>query len=927
MKKLIAGLLGPLLLGACAALPDADTPLPWDTAVSQGTLANGLQYRLVRETSQPGRLDLRLAVNAGSIDEAEDQVGVAHMVEHLLFHSRAGQNSNVRERMTELGWVQGRHFNAMTNYERTQYMLSPPAGVKQTPQALQVLADMVFAADYTAADLERERPIVIEEWRGGLGVAQRMNQQRTASQRVGSRYPEHRTIGNEAAIRSASLGSLQAYQAKWYQPGNMVISAVGDFEPAAMLAQIEQAFGKAAGTGSPARAYRDLPLDNSLKVFHLHDPQSGSNQVSLLLRLHEPDSRGSSRNALRERLIDRMTLAVLLDSLRRQPLQPGVRSLIAQKTLIGRQSTVLGIAAGVEGQAHDQALRQLLSEIERLRQHGFSEADFQREQEHIRGLGKKTVANTKARSFEQWVEQLSNATAPEGRVTDRQATAGRYLEVLEQIDRSDLEQRLQRWLASRDRVLQISAPEASLVRLPTVAQVEALQASIAQTRLSAPVSEAPKVAATPRFELPAPGPAGTIVARKAFAQEQVEHWQLSNGDRLVWLRRNGPDGKWLLQAESSAGYNIGGAPAWRLQMAAQLALASAPQAGASQALAEWRKQQRATISLEHSPQRLQMNLSAALEQLPSLFQSYRLSQQANIDPALFSEARADLLARSNSRPDDVRSQQDSQQRRLKFGADAWQSPTPATLQALTSEQLRADWQRLAGAPVTYYLMADIDPAQLEPLVREQLASVPRTSALPSKPVMQQPGQRRHDLAIALEPRAVLEASSYQPQAWSPEAAMRVATLRDLANQRLKQRLRGEASGIYRLQFDSELNPQTQRIESRLNFTCDPARVDELWALAQQTLAELDVDGQWVAAQRRELSRQEAKRRDDPQTQFKRLILSERHWQDPRYLRTQAQLPAALSLPALQQQARQLFPQANQVQLRLLPSVTALEQAL
>lgn len=105
----------------------------------------------------------------------------------------------------------------------------------------------MFAGDYSAADLERERPIVIEEWRGGLGVAQRMNQQRTASQRVGSRYPEHRTIGNEAAIRSASLASLQDFQARWYQPSNMVISAVGDFEPAAMLAQIEQRFGKVEG--------------------------------------------------------------------------------------------------------------------------------------------------------------------------------------------------------------------------------------------------------------------------------------------------------------------------------------------------------------------------------------------------------------------------------------------------------------------------------------------------------------------------------------------------------------------------------------------------------------------------------------------------------------------------------------------------------
>ncbi|WP_145183773.1 M16 family metallopeptidase [Pseudomonas sp. URMO17WK12:I11] len=927
MKKLIAGLLGPLLLGACAALPEPDAPLPWDAQVVHGQLANGLAYRLVRETSQPSRLDLRLTVKAGSVDETDDQVGVAHMVEHLTFHSRAGGEQKLRQRMTDLGWVQGRNFNAVTNYERTQYLIGPPAGVRQAPQALQALADLAFARDYAAEDLERERPIVIEEWRGGLGVAQRMNEQRTASQRTGSRYPEHRTIGNEAAIRSASLASLKAFQDRWYLPNNMVLSVVGDFDPQAMRTQIEQAFGSAKAGKLASREQRELPLDDKLKVFRLQDTQSGSNQVAMLFRAHEPDSRGTTHKALRERLIDRMTLAAMLDSLRRQPREPGVRSLIVQKTLIGEHSAVLGIAAGVEGQAHQQALQQLLTEIERLRQHGFSEADLQREREHIRNLGAKTVPNQAPRTFEQWVEQLNNAAVQGNAVTERQATAERYLQVLGSIDRKDLDARLRRWLASPDRVLQVSAAGNSEVALPSVAQVEAQQAELAGRVLDAPVQQAPVAAARPKVVMPALGAAADIVARKAFPEQQVEQWQLSNGDRLVWLKRNGPEGNWLLQAESSAGYQQADVPVWRLQMAAQLALRSPSSGMDPQALADWRQQQRATLSLDHQPQRLQVNLGAAPEQFLFLLQSYRMSQMVSVDPAIFDEARDELLARLRSRPDDVRGRQESAQRALKYGVDHWQSPDVASLEGLTVQQLSADWLRLASAPVTYYLMADIAPGQLEPLVREALATIPRRHAVPGQPALQQPGQRREDLAIALEPRAVLQASSFQPKAWSPEAAARVALLRDLANQRLKAQLRGEASGVYRLRFDSELNADTQRIESSLSFTCDPARVDELWAMAQKTLASLQPDAQWLVTERAEFLRQESKRRDDPQTQFKRLILSDRHWHDPRYLQTQAQLPEALTLPELQQQAKQLFPRANQVQLRLLPSPAALEQAL
>ncbi len=927
MKKLIAGLLGPLLLGACASIPEPDAPLPWDRQVIQGKLANGLAYRLVRETAQPGRLDLRLTVKAGSVDEADDQVGVAHMVEHLAFHSRAGHHQNLRQRMTDLGWVQGRHFNAVTNYERTQYLIGPPAGVRQAPQALQALADLAFARDYNAQDLERERPIVIEEWRGGLGVAQRMNEQRTASQRVGSRYPGHRTIGNEAAIRSASLQNLQAFQNRWYLPNNMVLSAVGDFDPEAMRAQIKQAFGGAKAGQVPGREQRELLLDDKLKVFRLQDPQSGSNQIAMLFRLHEPDSRGTTRAALRERLIDRMTLAAMLDSLRRQPQAAGVRSLTAQKTLIGEHSTVLGIAAGVEGQAHDQALQQLLTEIERLRQHGFSETDLQREREHIHALGEKTLAKQDPRTFEQWVEQLNNAAVQGNAVTERHATAARYLEVLGNISRDDLNDRLRRWLASPDRVLQVSAAGNSVVALPNVAQVEARQVELAGRSLTPPVQTAPEIASAPILKMPAAPPAAAIVARKTFPEQHVVHWRLSNGDRLVWLKRNGPDGKWLLQADSSAGYSLQSAPVWRLQMAAQLGARSGLPGMDPEALATWRQTQRATLSLDHQPQRLTLNLGAEPEHLLALMQSYRTSQLASVDQALFTQSRDELLQRLRSRPDDVRGVQESRQRVLKYGVDHWQSPDTRALEQLTAEQLTADWKLLAGAPVTYYLMADTAPEPLEKMVREMLATLPRSASLASQQALQQPGQRREDLAIALEPRVVLQASSFQPQAWSPEAAVRVSVLRDLANQRLKAQLRGEASGVYRLRFDSELNADTQRVESSLSFTCDPARADELWAMAQDTLASLQPDADWVAAERRQLLRQESKRREDPQTQFKRLVLSDRRWHDPRYLQTQAQLPAALTLPELQQQAGQLFPRGNQVQLRLLPSEAALEQAL
>ncbi|MEX5574793.1 insulinase family protein [Pseudomonas lijiangensis] len=931
MKKIIMSLSG-LVLSACAQLPGSPQPQTWDPQVIRGQLSNGLEYRLVREASQRGRIDARLTVKAGSVDEEDDQVGVAHMVEHLNFYNRAGQDANIRTLMNQWGWAQGRNYNAMTNYDRTLYMLSPTGGAAQTEQALQALATLTLAHDYTADNLEQERPVVIEEWRGGLGVAQRMNDQRTASQRIGSRYPEHRTIGNEAAIRSATLAELQSFGQRWYVPNNMVLTIVGDIDPATLPTRIEHWFGKAKAGKLPEKSYRELPLDNTLKVVRLQDSQSGTNQVALLFRLHEPASRAPTRDGLRERLIDRITLSALLEQLRIQPRETGVRSLTAQKSLIGDYSSVLGIAAGVEGDAHPVALKQLLTEIERVRRFGLRDTDLNRERKELRAIAQKMLANDEPRSFEKWVTDLNDAANQSRVVLTRHDIATQYLEALDSIDLKDLNQRLKSWTDSQDRVLQLSAPGLRPLTLPTVEAVNSLLARIQGSPLDAPQTETAVAPATPDAlpALPAAAAKGQVVKRKAFAEQNVEYWQLSNGDRLVWLKRNGDNGRLEMKADSSAGFMTAEIPAWRSQMATQLTAQSAPQGWNQEQISRWRKEHGVSFSLDQEAARLQLNLSTndakkdlpVQQRLQSMLQAYRLSQSpAAIDSEAFEQARDELIERQSRNTDNIRELQDKTLRKLQYGQDNWQTPTIADLQDVQLQDLDNDWKRLSQAPVTYYLMADIDASALQPLVEQELAGLPRGKDLKTSQQQQRSGYHAQEMAIGIEPRAVLHAFSYHPRAWTPVDAARIATLRDIAFAALKQQLRGEASGVYRLNFDSTLNQQTQRIETSLNFSTDPARVEELWQLARTTLAGLPktISEKDIVAARKNLIHQEKLRRDDPQTQMRRLILSDRYWGDPRYLSQQQQLLDALTVPALKRLAGELFDQQNLVQFRLLPA--------
>ncbi|TBV08667.1 M16 family metallopeptidase [Phytopseudomonas dryadis] len=916
----LAGLLGALLLGACASPPPPDTPLRWDERVIRGELANGLQYNLVRSDAQPRRLDLRLTVHAGSVDEDDDQVGVAHMLEHLAFYSHGGDPLDVRQRLQQAGWQQGRHYNAVTSYDRTQYLFSPPEGNVHTGLALQALADLVFAADYSAADLDRERPIVIEEWRGGLGVAQRMNAQRTAAQRTGSRYPAHRTIGNRKAIEQAQLAALQAFQQRWYRPNNMVLNIVGDFAPQQMRRQIEQVFGQAAPAALGPREQLELPLDRRLKVFRVQDSQSGSNQVALLFRFQETDRRQQDLAASRERLIDRLALAVLTRQLRHQPREEGVSSLTAVKTQIGRRSGVLALAAGVDGQHHDVALDSLLRERQRLYRHDLLAADVEAAKGEIRRIAERMLATPEPRDFDGWVRQLNDATLAERVLQDPRDIARHALANLDSIGAADLQQRIRHWLNSRDRVLQLSAPGDTPLPLPSAAAVEQRWQHWSQARLEAPQAPRAEVEAQPP-ELLATAPSGSIGERRTFATEGVEHWHLSNGDRLVWLRRPGLDGKAQLRVDSSAGFMHQGALPWRAQIANQLALQTPPSGWSDEQLRAWRQSEGVQLSFEQGPRRLEANGSANPAQLASLLALYQLRQTRDeLDEQAYRAALDDLRERLSRQRDSVRSEQDATWRQLKQGREDWQSPTAEAIDGLQRATLEQDWRRQAAAPVTYYLMSDLPATELEPLVRRYLAGIPRAQALSSAQPERQPGRRQAVLAIALEPRASLYASSFRPRPWNPGDAARVAALREIANSHLKQRLRGEAAGVYRLKFDSELSPEYQRIDSELHFSSDPRRLDELWALARQTLASLPdhLDEATIAPLRAELARQEQRRRQDPTSQLHRLVLSERAWGDPRYLSEQRDLPAALELEAMRGLARQLFVTENRVLLRVLP---------
>src|SRR5580765_2469018 len=224
-----------------------------DPLVRAGRLANGLQY-FVRTNAQPrGRAELRLVVNAGSVLEDDDQRGLAHFVEHMSFNGTEHFPGNdVAAFVQSLGMRFGAHVNAHTGFDETVYQLQIPTDNRAVvDRALLIMEDWAHKVSFEPAAIEKERGVVLEEWRLGLGAEARLRDAQMPVLLKGARYADRSPIGRPEVIQNVSPARLKAFYTDWYRPDLMAVIAVGDFDPAAVEAMIVSHFQPIPAPAAP----------------------------------------------------------------------------------------------------------------------------------------------------------------------------------------------------------------------------------------------------------------------------------------------------------------------------------------------------------------------------------------------------------------------------------------------------------------------------------------------------------------------------------------------------------------------------------------------------------------------------------------------------------------------------------------------------
>ena len=416
----------------------------------------------MRRNGEPAdRVELRLVVNAGSVLEDDDQRGLAHFVEHMAFNgTRRFAEGELVDFFEGIGMQFGADLNASTGFDETVYSLRVPAEPELLERAFEVLADWAGGILFEPEAVERERDVVIEEWRLGRGAGARIRDRQLPLLFRGSRYAERLPIGTPEILESATVEALQRFYRDWYRPKLMAVVAVGDYDPAALERWIRDGFAELTAPTEP-RPRPEVPVPGHAEtlVGITTDPEATLTSVGVYTKLGaRPEGTVADyRRQLAEGLYHSM-LNRRLDELRRRPEPPFLWAASSTGGFL-RASDVYVQSAGVRAGELLSGLTALLTEIERVDRHGFTAGELDRAGRELlrayeRGFAERDKTPSAAFAGEYTRHFLVGEPAPG--IAVELDLVERYLPTLK-LD--ELNRLAAEWISEENRVVLVTAPD------------------------------------------------------------------------------------------------------------------------------------------------------------------------------------------------------------------------------------------------------------------------------------------------------------------------------------------------------------------------------------------------------------------------------------------------------------------------------------
>ena len=526
-------------------------PIVNDPEVRYGVLPNGLTYYVRANSTPEGMAELRLAVRAGSVLEDEDQRGLAHFLEHMLFNgTEKYPASRIVEMLESFGMSFGPEVNAYTSFEETVYRLSVSTREKeQLLTGLEVLEEWAFNALLDEEEFEKERGVVHEEWRMGRGADARMRDEFLPLLFRGSRYSDRLPIGDMDVILGAPVEDLRRFYEDWYRPDLMAVIAVGDFDPDEVTGIITEKFGTYAGPENPRpRPEYSVPRHRETLVKVIHDPEALETSVGVYRKYDTP--KWTRRSELRHDLAETLLFTMFNERLGEISRDEDAPFLYGYgfSTPARPGTSLTGLFAGVEEDEALNGLSAVLTEARRVQRFGFLPSELKRAKSNVMSGFENYWKQRNDTESSHFVRAYLDAFLNDDFFPSIDWQWELVQEVLPSITLEEIDEIANKFMGDSDRVAVVQGPS-----VPAVTD-------IGEDDILDVLRDVQDVALRPWEEgavtgplVQNPPPPGRIITRSAIPGTDIERWVLSNGAVLIFKDTDFKAEEIVFQAVSPGG--------------------------------------------------------------------------------------------------------------------------------------------------------------------------------------------------------------------------------------------------------------------------------------------------------------------------------------------------------------------------------------
>ncbi len=826
--------------------------LAFSNKIITGKLENGLTYYVVKNKFPEKKIEFRLNVRTGSLNESEEERGVAHFVEHMAFNGiKHFKHNELISFMEEAGLTFGKHSNAYTSTNVTDYQLTIPSDRKDlVKKAYIIMADWAGGLLFNPDEINKEKGVIIEEWRMRKSAGSRMRTKFNKVLLENSRYPERDAIGKMHIIKNADKKLLKGYYDEWYTPENISVIVVGDVDIEETIKDIKTTFAPIKKKVAGKKEDDTIPYIEGLRVVSISDPEFTGLRCGFDFLWQ--DTKIATFNDFEKRVYKTTSLAMFRKRLGikiSEKKLPMLRAFAVVKDLVPGTDIGRFVFIPAKKQVR-RGFEALFTEMERVKKFGFTSIELEQyKKEVLKSLKEKAMPEKRFES-EDLAKEIVDYDIEPDYLLDPQTELELYEKIFATITIDKVNTAFSDILSSKSKIASVFMSESDESLAISRQEIEHLM------RKSSLKSLRPYVFEKPREDFMDKAPkGGEIISSSRIASVGATVYTLSNNIKLIIKKNTFNPDEFFVKGMKKGGYSTLEGDDFRIALHTdEIINKSGFKNIKPREIPGLLAAKHVNISPFSSDYFVGFSGGGATADAKALFEMINLYfTQPNVDEKILENYKTGLreTLENNKINKKYNFMQDSMVA-INNGNYRSTKLTAKDIELLEKDRVLNVYNKLFSGIDSYVftISGDFDEKQIVKLASVYMGGItPKNikSDYKDRNVRFKKNETGKNIILSgageVENRATVKILFEKDAEFSLEDSLKIALLKRITATRMRVRLREEKGGVYSISEYLRLKSYpTPRFSKTIGFTCDPGRVFEIVDASNKIIKEIHDKG-------------------------------------------------------------------------------------